>query len=274
MECTTANIPVFIVNLSRDTVKKEHMQALCERFHLSAEFVRAVDGRLLSDAEIEVSYSKARVVKQFDRELSRSEIGCALSHKKIYQKMVDERIGRALILEDDVVFNDDLLKILDGVNHFPDNWNTILLGHHSEKGRDIETLYSFLGRKKLNKQHSFVRPTECACGTYGYIVNLDAATILLDDLKVIYKPIDHYTGVDQALNLYTVNPAVITPHDFLSDHCHSMHERNQMQSSNRLNKKTTIKRHILNSLHLHGIAVKLRNKVIRIKHRMKKPRKY
>jgi len=106
INCDKENsLSIFVVNLKKDREKKEFIIALCKKYGLQIEFIDAVDGRNLSRANILDVYSKEEAIKNIGRELSSGEIGCALSHKKIYKKMLDENINQALILEDDVEFD-------------------------------------------------------------------------------------------------------------------------------------------------------------------------
>ncbi len=273
------DIPIYIINLKKDIEKKMHIQKLCKKYNLYPELIDAVDGRLLSEEEINEVYSSTKAINNIQRELSRGEIGCALSHINIYRKMVKENITEAIIVEDDIEFDNDLLKVLHKVNDFPNHWNLVLLGHHTCSARDLETNYSFWGKKDLDNKYMIVRPTEKGCGTYGYILKLEAAKILLNDLEIIEKPIDHYTGVDEKLNLYIINPAVVKINDFLSNHHHSMKDRKKLHDELRqVNKQKPIiysrKRKALRFLHLNGIGDNINGKYIRLKHFLGKRRKY
>ncbi len=263
-------IPVFIINLLQDIEKKEHIKNLCTAYNLSPEFIKAVNGKSLSNKEIENAYSKENAINIFGRELSRGEIGCALSHKKIYQKMVNKRINEALILEDDVEFNSELLNVINTINSFPEKWNLILLGHHSCKKRDLETRYSFWGKTRLTENYVLTRPVECGCGTYGYILTLEAAKIILTNIEKLCQPIDYYTGKNKSLDLYTISPPPIKIHHFLSDNYNSMNERKKLQNNLNLIKKVSTQRHILNFLHLYKIADNIRNIILSLRI----PRKY
>ncbi len=267
------DIPIYIINLKKDIEKKEHMQKLCEKHNLYQEFINAVDGRLLSEENINEIYSSAKAINTIGRELSRGEIGCALSHISIYKKMVNENISEAIVFEDDIEFNNNLLKVLHKINNFPDNWNLVLLGHHACPARDIETHYSFWEKKGLDNTYMIARPAEMGCGTYGYILKLEAAKILLHDLKILEKPIDHYTGIDKKLNLYIVSPAVIKIHDFLSNTYHSMEDRKKLQKK----QKSIIysrKRKVLIFFYLNKVWDKINGKYIRLKQFLKRRRKY
>ncbi len=262
------DIPIYIINLKHDVERKLHMQKLLEKYSLRYEFIEAVNGQLMSELEIQKIYSKNNTLNTIRRILARSEIGVALSHKYIYQKMINENIEMSIIMEDDIDFDKDLLDIINKVHTFPDNWDLVLLGHHSCDARDIETHYSYWCQKRLTDTYKLVRPTEMGCGAYGYLLKKSAALTLLHDIHVMIKPIDHYTGIDEQLNLYIVAPAVIRINQYLSDNYNSMKERRELKSSPIcLNKKRklTFKRKFLEFFHLYDIAIKVYNNLFALK---------
>ena len=99
------NVPIFIVNLKRAVDRKKQIQQICKEYNLNVEFIEAVDGSLLNKEEIECVYSETKTIEKIGRSLSKGEIGCALSHLAIYQKMLKENIKQAIIFEDDIVLN-------------------------------------------------------------------------------------------------------------------------------------------------------------------------
>jgi len=216
---------VFVINLKKDIKKKEHMIKLCKMFFLDCNFFDAVYGKFLSKEEIHKHYTIKKSKKYSKKGMSLGEIGCLLSHKTIYQKMIDENIKQALILEDDIEFSNDIVKIFDSIDLFPKNWELMLLGHHSHAGRDIETWASIWWQQNITKEYKIIRPSEIGKGTYGYLINNRGAKKLLSKLDQYYKPIDHYTGNDKEVNIYAISPAPIKIHADMSDNYHSMEDR-------------------------------------------------
>ncbi|HDR2572978.1 TPA: glycosyltransferase family 25 protein, partial [Enterobacter ludwigii] len=78
---------IFIVNLKKSVERRKKMEAQLNALGLSAEFIEAVDGRLMSEEE------RKGVTANVNYAFLPGEIGCALSHQKIYKKMIDEKIG-------------------------------------------------------------------------------------------------------------------------------------------------------------------------------------
>ena len=52
---------------------------------LDVDFIDAVDGRVMSQTEIEECFDTEKSYKRYGRRLGKGEIGCALSHRKCYQ---------------------------------------------------------------------------------------------------------------------------------------------------------------------------------------------
>ena len=273
----TVNLRIFIINLTRDVEKKEHMQELCLKFDLNAEFIDAVYGCDISESDIAAVYSKEKAIDNIGRELSLGEVGCALSHKKIYKKMFDENINQALILEDDIEFDESLLQILAEKVKFTSNWDLVLLGHHTGASREIDTASTFWCQKRLSSKYKLVRPCEQAYGTYGYLVTKEGAQKLLNSLEKVSVPIDHLTGSSHSLNLYTVNPAPIRINKYLSTSFHSMEDRLELQKKHTAlmsDKPVTTKKKFANNLGVYQLVVNLQVRLKLLINRLRPLRKY
>ncbi|WP_416776576.1 glycosyltransferase family 25 protein [Xenorhabdus budapestensis] len=82
--------------------------------NLSAEFITAVYGKELTNEQLLNSCPDFD-----DLALTLGEVGCSMSHINVYKRMIDSSIPVALVLEDDVLFNESLITILSSLdNHF------------------------------------------------------------------------------------------------------------------------------------------------------------
>ncbi len=204
------SIPIFIVNLKQDTEKKEHMQELCKHYALDCQFTNAVYGKNLDQNELTKIYNAKRATKEYGRELSAGEIGCTLSHKNIYRKMVSDNIEQALVFEDDITFDHRIHDALASISNFPKDWECVLLHYHRNNPFSKRYCISFYDRKVVGKGLKTVRFTDLMHSTGAYIINLAGARKLLADLEEgIYKPIDHYTGDEHDVNLYGMHPRLV-----------------------------------------------------------------
>ena len=72
--------------------------------------------------------------KRTSRSMNLGEVACALSHRNIYQNMLDEGHRRALILEDDVLPQLEQLQHFETViSQLPEDWELLMLGYYGHK---------------------------------------------------------------------------------------------------------------------------------------------
>ena len=73
-------------------------------------------------------------IKRTSRSMSLAEIACAMSHRAIYQDIVENNYQRVLIFEDDVLpIYQNLSAFSAVVEELPDDWELLMLGYHAEK---------------------------------------------------------------------------------------------------------------------------------------------
>ncbi|MBL0130913.1 MAG: glycosyltransferase family 25 protein [Chitinophagaceae bacterium] len=150
---------VFVLTVPRF---KERQQKVQERLAgILFEFFYGVDKNDL-DAEFiarNYKYDKKNslAIRQVFKELNTGEIACALSHRTIYQAMVDNGWKRVLIFEDDVVPDFvNLPQLFQILKELPDNWELFYLGYlKNEKrtpGRQLKQFwYTLMGQSGLSR---------------------------------------------------------------------------------------------------------------------------
>jgi glycosyl transferase, family 25 len=158
---------IFVINLARDVERMQNMQAQLDGLGLQFERIEAFDGRNLDSARQRDLYSNFWFCFFHGRPASRGEIGCAMSHRNIYRKMVEEGISWAILLEDDVViehvFNDAIENIESETRAF-----------------DMVQLFSF---RKPDRKFKMMNSSPFAIATYknrhastaAYVIRLSGA---------------------------------------------------------------------------------------------------
>ena len=187
----------FVVNLKRDSEKRNKIVKYLDNLNLDYSFIEAVEGRDLTDAEIAENVDSEKAFARLGRHLSKGEIGCALSHLSIYKKIVDEKIEVSLILEDDVkVDYPEAAAHIEAISHILEDQletvDCILLGHHPRYSRELETVTSVFERIKINKRVRLGWFTERPVGAYAYLLTLEGAQKRLREFEMITKPLDHW----------------------------------------------------------------------------------
>ena len=108
-------IKTFLINLDKNperlTASTEQLKAL----GVSFERIPAVYGRNLSVVEKKNAVNRFRWWCAQGRPIRDGEIGCALSHKIVYERMIRDRISVCCVLEDDNRYRDDFKHVRDAV---------------------------------------------------------------------------------------------------------------------------------------------------------------
>ena len=80
-------VPVFVISLNRSMDRRAMVTKQMKHLNIDFEFFEAVDGRSLNDTDIgAVDFTLA---KEFcGHDLSMAEVGCALSHIRLYEKII------------------------------------------------------------------------------------------------------------------------------------------------------------------------------------------
>lgn len=101
----------YVINLERSQDRRGHIIAELSRTGLDYEIVTGVDGRDL-DLRDPAVVDPSRVTGS---SFPAGAVGAALSHLKVYQKIVADGLDKALVLEDDATFPADLNSLADAV---------------------------------------------------------------------------------------------------------------------------------------------------------------
>ncbi len=99
---------------------------------LSFEFVYGQDKKNLTSSEISKLYDdeKAKKNKLQSTSLKLGDIAISLSHRNAYQKMIDDKVGKALIFEDDAFFIEENVNALPSIlEELPNDWDCIYFGY-------------------------------------------------------------------------------------------------------------------------------------------------
>ncbi|MGQ9445014.1 glycosyltransferase family 25 protein [[Pasteurella] aerogenes] len=205
------NLTVFIINLKTSIDRRNYMITLCQENQIDPIFIDAVYGKDLSEEYVASVYDDTAAQQKIQRSLKRGEIGCALSHKVIYEYMLTHNIEQALVLEDDVAFEKDFKEAIVLINKFPSHWDLVLLGHYADYigTQEIQSPTSFWDQHKLNDTFKLCRLSDYGYGTHAYLINKKGATKLLKAISPMSMPIDLYTGSSEFSNVYAMIPTPI-----------------------------------------------------------------
>lgn len=197
--------PLWVVNLPQSKGRREYIGGHLQALGLPHEIVPAVDGRLLPPEELAELYDPVRTKACIRREMALGEVGCALSHLRLYQRMLDEGIDMAVIVEDDAVVDPGFPELLAARERWPADWEVLLLYHGQSQ-------ISWWHRQAATPRFRIGRFAKLGWGTVGYAIKQSAARRILAQAYPVHAPSDHWTcGYgDGGIRLYGVEPLCVT----------------------------------------------------------------
>jgi glycosyl transferase family 25 len=196
----TLDVPVWVLNLKEDRPRLRFMQKQLRRLKLEYEVIPAVNGTALPEADRRL-YSPELAAQCSKRELTLGEIGCMLSHIRIWERMLRERIRELLVLEDDVFIGQGIIDVIRNRKKLPPDWEFVNFSTDAAQapfGEFITDIY----RASRHK--------EPAVRTSAYLVNRRGARKLLDHALPVRYTADGLTWSTDVTGLvsYGVYPRV------------------------------------------------------------------
>ncbi|KRG03548.1 glycosyltransferase 25 family member [Drosophila mojavensis] len=180
---------IFMINLERRPERRQKMENLFAELGLEVEHFAAVDGKQLNTQlvqEMGISFMPGYEDPYHHRPMTMGEIGCFLSHYRIWQQIVERQLLQVLILEDDIRFDPyftaNALRVLQQASNY-----------------DYDLIY--FGRKRLkDESEPWVEGSDnlvhvgYSYWTLGYVITLRGAEKLL-----AVKPLEKLIPVDEFL---------------------------------------------------------------------------
>lgn len=178
----------YCVNLDRRTERWEKSLKEFKKWEIGdVTRVSAVDGKNLN-------------VGEYNTRLNPGELGLVLTNINIIKDAKEKDYSSILILEDDVVFVDEIKNINSYVELLPNNWDMIYFGgnHNTHMGVNPPQIVN----DKVCKLHN-TYTTHCI----GISNNM--FDILLSILPKLNGPLDvEYAKLQKSFNVYSFYPAI------------------------------------------------------------------
>ncbi len=186
----------LIVNLDDCYISKDRYESITNKFKYfnNPERFRATKGRADDWDKYVTDRWNWGAFNNLDTQMikmSNGEIGCCMSHLRLWQKMVDEDIETCLVVEDDAskIIPGFHMIVSDLVKKLPEDWDVLLLGFllFRDKGQKVSD--------EFYKIKEFVL-------THCYLINKKGAQKFLQGLP-IDSPIDTFMSkMSSDVNIY------------------------------------------------------------------------
>ena len=182
---------IYCVNLDRRPNRWEEGKSEIDKHGLTVERFSAIDGNPNS-------------IKT-NPGVTDGDVGCTLSHYNIILEAKSNNLDKVLVLEDDVVFNDNLNSLFDEyINQVPDDWDMIYFG-----GNHVG------GLTQINEHVSKVKHTYT---THAYAIKKTVFDHVIQLHGQGKKQVDvYYADIQKIFNCYVFRPHLAWQRDGFSD---------------------------------------------------------
>ena len=206
----------LVINLDRSPDRWESISAEFQRIGITPERISGVDGKELSDEFIANNTPplNSSLKSEFPRELTKGEIGCFLSHKKAWKRLIESGERWACIVEDDVIFSDRAPKYLLSEDWIPQQIEIAQI-HSLKRSQEF-----YIKREIIPLQHaellSPVHPYPVGC--QAYIISRETAIDAIQNSKKVAWPVDEFlfsfrTQFARQHKTVRLNPSIALPRE-------------------------------------------------------------
>ncbi|MBX5172655.1 glycosyltransferase family 25 protein [Rhizobium sp. NZLR1b] len=195
-------VNTYLINLDRAPLRRFRMERLLSGIGLAFERVAAVDGATLSLPHPD--FDEASYLSRHGRRPNLFEIGCYLSHVECAWRFLSGDAEFALILEDDLDFDDDLADVVEAALQHKERWDILRLS-------TVNT-----GRKHqvapLTASRSLAIALTREKGSGAYLINRKAAGWMVGALLPMRLPYDLAFDLefDEGLSACFVDPLPVS----------------------------------------------------------------
>lgn len=235
-------LDIFVINLPRRADRRATFEQWNAQEGLAIQFVEAIDGRELQWNEL----VEKGVVAPEAQHFTAGDLGCACSHKMLWEKSIQEN-RPVLVCEDDAILCPNFAaRVEQLMPQLASTWDFVLCGFNFDAFLDVEILpgidlRSRFSRNQLEEhdlqsfaaspRNSLLLPLNNAFGLCAYLISPDGARKLREwcfPLKGLALAIPagpqiiHPTGyLDAIMNIYyrrieayvAIPPLAVSPND-------------------------------------------------------------
>lgn len=200
---------VFVINLDRSPDRLQEIDKRLKKLGIRYERIQAVDGAKLTPEEL----TKV-TTKNCKRFCTRSAIGCAMSHIKVWKEVTKRNLKSVMVLEDDAIFGTDFeRRFMQSWKDVPNDWTFVNIGcssgcgdRHNYTALDwgntaivkLSDWIYHVNRKGGTKVSDDLCIPDGPTGAHCYAISNDGAKVLLQELEKV-----PYMGhIDILINSY------------------------------------------------------------------------
>lgn len=172
---------VFVINLEEQKERLETFDKCMRNQDIKYERFNAINGsKILNDD---------RLTNYCNTFCTNGMKGCALSHRSIWEYMVENNLQNVFVFEDDAVINENFIRDFQHIwNHLPKDYDIVYFGCLFGCSDDSITnsLFKKVAGIDTEEINEFVQTSKGSVGTHAYMISLEGAK------KFTSKPINFH----------------------------------------------------------------------------------
>ena len=203
-------INFYVINLDRSVDRMEQFKKDFEAFPIPFIRVPAIEGKDLVMPIKE--YNATKFFFSNGQEATPGEIGCYLSHLKVFKMFLESDKELALICEDDATPTHNAYEILEQAIAYSETWDLLRLHKiyfHSE---------TFFPYRALPQGHNLCTSISGVNSSTAYVVNRRAAEILVKKLIPMTRAYDNALFQGRV----GIREATVVPDCMFPNECHNV----------------------------------------------------
>lgn len=127
------SVKYFVISLKNQEARRKNICSILEQHKVDFELFDATYGKDMTPEEQSLCSNESQTILNLkgnrkvliEDELSLSEKGCAMSHLRLYQHIIDQNLDYAVIMEDDVIPNDYAFEAINNLDAIKEHWDVI-----------------------------------------------------------------------------------------------------------------------------------------------------
>lgn len=154
---------IYIITLQRSTERQEHIKKVLHGLNYQFFFGSDKNNFSLEELKKKNIYNEAMAVRhhRYSKPMNAGQIGCALSHKNIYEEIINKGYKKTLILEDDVEPADGSINsFTEIIKDLPDDWELLYFDYSkNEKPQHLKRYWYHIERTMIGakRNHTIIR---------------------------------------------------------------------------------------------------------------------
>ena len=204
---------VYVINLEKDSERLETISSSLNKQNIEFKRFNGILGSTVSN--------DSRVTKACNSFCTDGMKGCALSHRSVWENMIENDYKHVMILEDDAhikpSFDTDIQFLWDSV---PEDFDILYLGSHFYCG-DSSTynkITTAAFSKNVKEVTSRVYQVEGCGGFHAYIISQSCAKKFIEEKIAFHIDIEVMKYIkNSSLKAYAYQPVLITSGNNLSN---------------------------------------------------------